>query len=74
MLRNKEDARRLVLQEWNQWSAKHLPPDRKANGTDGLVFLGFLRAERPDLLLFRDKGDKWQTVHGWLLRDRKVID
>ena len=39
---------------------------------EGLVFFGYLQKYRPGLLNFRNQGDKWQAVHGWLLRAHKV--
>jgi hypothetical protein len=31
-----------------------------------------LQQHRPGLLNFRNRGDKWQAVHSWLLRAGKV--
>jgi hypothetical protein len=69
----KDDARRLIISEWHTWRQARIP-DREANGNDGLVFFGFLQHESPGLLGFRDSGDKWQTVHAWLLRAGLVSD
>jgi hypothetical protein len=69
----KDEARRRVLSEWRPWAttnAKRNPP----NGMDGLMFFSDLQRNKPHLLSFRDRGDKWQTIHGWLLRDRLVSD
>ena len=69
----KEESRREVLRAWRDWATtnvKRTPP----NGMDGLMFFSDLQRHRPHLLTFRDRGDKWQTVHGWLLRDRLVSD
>jgi hypothetical protein len=69
----KDEARRMVLAEWRPWATtnvKRSPP----NGMDGLMFFAHLQNHHPDLLRFRDRGDRWQTVHGWLLRDRLVAD
>ena len=68
----KYDAQRLILQEWDAWAAINLAPDSQATGTHGLAFFGYLRRHRPTLLNFRNRSDKWQTVHGWLLRAGKV--
>jgi hypothetical protein len=40
----------------------------------GMMFFIHLEKDRPDLLRFQDKGGKWQTAHGWLLRERRVTD
>jgi hypothetical protein len=70
----KDDARRLVLSEWDQWSTQNCPAGRRPSGTDGMLFFTYLEKERPHTLSFRDSGDRWQTVHGWLLRAGKVAD
>jgi hypothetical protein len=71
MARNKDnsDAKYAVIREWDTWSLEH--PD-EVKIMNGMMFFTYLQRERPDLLEFRDKGDKWQTVHGWLLRERRV--
>jgi hypothetical protein len=69
----KDEARREVFREWHPWAAinvKRTPP----SGMDGLMFFSDLQRHKPHLLTFRDRGDKWQTVHGWLLRDKLVAD
>jgi len=59
----KEDARRAVLSEYDRWAKKH-PNDARMMG--GFLFFRYLQKERSDLLDFRQVGDKWQIVHGWL--------
>ena len=69
----KDEAQQRILAEWPSWAkvnAKHSPP----NGTDGLMFFCDLQRNNEHLLSFRDRGDRWQTVHGWLLRARLVSD
>ena len=70
----KEDAKAAIIQEWDSWKRKNLKSDHKATGRDGLIFFGYLRQERPDLLTFKSSGDRWQVVHGWLMRERRVAD
>jgi hypothetical protein len=60
-----------VIREWDAWSASH---QKEAKMMGGMVFFTHLEKDRPDLLRFPDKGDKWQTVHSWLLRERRVAD
>ena len=67
----KDEARVLILEEWKHWINRH-PDLVEPSGTDGLTFFGYLQRERPALLNFRNRGDKWQTIHGWLLRERLV--
>jgi hypothetical protein len=31
------EAKSLVLQEWDDWAAKNVPPGQQARGTDGLI-------------------------------------
>ena len=63
-------AQRAVIEEWNAWAKKH--PDR-TRIAGGILFFNYLQKKRPDLLLdFRSSGDKWQTIHSWLLSERKV--
>jgi hypothetical protein len=66
-------AKPLVLQEWDDWARKNLPPSQRASGTDGLIFFGYLQKQRPHLLKFETSGDGWTTVHGWLLLEGKII-
>lgn len=68
------DAEREILAAWRKWRADTLPPDRKPTGTDALLFYGHLQSEKPHLLTFAFRGDKWQRVHGWLLSNSEVSD
>ena len=71
MSRNEDSPAKLaVIREWDAWSLKH---PGEANIHDCVHFFSFLEEERPDLLNFQS-GDKWQDVHAWLLRDRRVKD
>lgn len=64
-------AKLEVIREWDAWAAKH--PHEAASLLNGMVFFTYLQKEHPDLLLdFKSYGDKWQAVHGWLLRERRV--
>jgi hypothetical protein len=64
-------AKGPVIQEWDAWSKLH--PD-EAMQMNGMMFFIHLEKNRPDLLRFKASGDKWQVVHGWLLRERRVPD
>jgi hypothetical protein len=67
-----EEARPAILAEWRRWwptTGKSVP-----GGLDGLSFFSHLQKDRPDLLSFRGSGDKWQIVHGWLMRANLVPD
>jgi hypothetical protein len=70
----KDDARRLILAKWPSWAAANATGKSKPNGMNGLMFFSDLQRNDGHLLNFRDRGDKWQTVHGWLLRAGLVSD
>lgn len=69
-----EDARVEIVGEFRRWWADREADQGQATGNDGMVFLGYLRKEKPHLLDFKASGDKWQIVHGWLLRADLVSD
>ena len=66
----KDDAKDQILSEWPQWWIENRGEKEHATGTDGFVFFGYLQSNKAHLLEFRNSGDKWQTVHGWLIRAR----
>lgn len=68
------DAEREIIAEWHQWRARTLSAVDKPTGNDAFVFFGYLGSERPELLGFQGSGDKWQIIHGWLLRRGYVSD
>ena len=70
----REMARREILAEFKKWWANQNLPRESASVNDGFAFYGYLLRERPELLDFRDAGDKWQTVRVWLRRARLVTD
>jgi hypothetical protein len=70
----KSEAKASIIREWDKWAAKHVSPGQTASGNDGMIFYGYVRKEHPELLNFRESGDRWQTVHGWLLQEHKVKD
>ena len=70
----KDNARRLILAKWPFWAAANAESKPKPNGMDGLMFFADLQRNDSDFLNFRNRGDKWQTVHGWLLRAGLVSD
>ncbi len=60
------------MHEWENWAALH--PDDLNSPNAGMFFFTYLQEKRPALLNFRSSGGKWQTVHGWLLREGRVKD
>jgi hypothetical protein len=67
----KDDAREAIVAQWDRWAARN-PNDAKV--MNGMLFFVYLQEERPALLDFRSNSDKWQDVHGWLLRGRRLKD
>ncbi len=68
-----DDAELQILSEWVDWRAVNLAPEEKASSMDGLDFLAFLQKEKPHLLDFGRKSDKWQIIHAWLIREGAVV-
>jgi hypothetical protein len=66
---NKEEARLVVLSEYDRWAKKH---PNEASVMGGFLFFRYLQNERSDLLDFR-AGDKWQIVHGWIRGRLEVL-
>ncbi len=71
---DEEYAEIQILAEWVDWRAKNLVRGETASGMDGVVFYDFLQKEKPHLLDFGRKADKWQIVHAWLVREGAVCD
>ena len=69
-----DEAKALILHEWNDWWANNPKRGERASDTDGLRFFSFVKTEKPHLLDFRCRGDKWQIIKGWLLRAGVVND
>lgn len=66
------DARTMVLRLFREWAEVNgkVIPHTEPEG--GLVFYCWLEKHHPEALRFRDVGDRWQTVHIWLLKTRLV--
>ena len=68
-----EQAREKIVALWPSWAKKNKVEN--ANGRDGLMFFTFIQREHARLLSFKTaSNDKWQVVHGWLMRARLVSD
>jgi hypothetical protein len=59
-----------IVAEWHAWA----PCLRDKTLMNGLMFFFYLQRHRPHLLNFDAYGDKWQHVHGMLLRAGCVKD
>jgi hypothetical protein len=44
----------------------------RAKVINGMLFFVYLQEERPTLLDFGSNSDKWQAVHDWLVRARRL--
>ena len=64
------DAKPLIIAAFDAWRTER--GLRRPTGHDAFAFFGDLNREHPKLLDFRCSGDKWQRVHGWLIRARRV--
>ncbi len=71
---NIANAERQIVAEWRLWSATNGPKDRKPNGTDVLIFYGYLSGNHPELLDFKCSGEKRQRIHGWLSHRMLISD
>ena len=67
------EAKLLVRSEWSRWLKQH-PEITARNGNHALVFYNHLVNTNSPASRFRCRGDKWQTVHGWLLEMGLVKD
>ena len=70
--RKTRPTKRDIIHEWDNWAALH--PDDLISASAGTFFFAHLQQKKPELLNLRPSGDKWQTVHGWLLREGRVRD
>lgn len=68
----KTEVKTRVLAARDRWRASELGPDKRPTSNDGFAFFLRLENEHSELLNFRVVGDKWQTVHGWLLKTGKM--
>lgn len=68
------EAAYQIVDEFRTWARANLPADKTPSGMDGLMFFVHIQKAKPDLLNFKAHGDKWQYVHGWLLRSKVVGD
>jgi hypothetical protein len=68
-----EQAKRLLIQEWDLWIKKQRIAPGEATGRDSLKFFFELQDARSTLLNFRSKqADKWLVIHAWLLSAHRV--
>jgi hypothetical protein len=61
----------VVISEWDRWASKHLSTGYKASRDDEMRFFSHMQIVCPQLLP-AGSVDPWQTVHGWLLLERRI--
>jgi len=70
-----EEAKRLIIQEWDHWIQTQSMDSGKATGRDSLRFFFELQDVRSVLLDFHTRRrDKWQIVHAWLRGAGRLSD
>ena len=68
-----EEAKPLIIREWDRWVQTQPIDSGGATGRDSLKFFLELQDARSALLDFQARGrDKWQVVHAWLLDAGRV--
>ena len=68
-----DEAKRLIILEWDRWIQTQPIDSGNASGRDSLKFVLELQDARSALLNFQPKGrDKWRLIHAWLLSERRV--
>lgn len=65
---NRSEAEPRIMAEMK----RRLPTVPYTGADGGMVQFLQLQQERPELFSFRSSADKWQVVHGWMLRNRLV--
>jgi hypothetical protein len=66
-----DPSRQAVIREWDRWASKALPTGYKATGDIEMRFFAHVQ-ENCRYLLPILPGDPWQTMHGWLLLERRI--
>jgi hypothetical protein len=68
-----KEAKSLLLEAWDAWTAKMGLDPAKATGRDALLFYYELKDEKSPLLRFISRArEKWFVVHDWLLSSRRI--
>jgi hypothetical protein len=76
MARKENGAAKLaILNVWDKWVSDQGLVARDISGAEAFKFFNLLNSGHSPLLDFKSgTEDKWQTVHGWLLNGRRVLD
>ena len=65
------EAKNIIYSEWKLWCREH-SNITEPNGNDAFSFYLSLEQRKSRALAFRNRGDKWQTIHAWL-RERRLV-
>ena len=69
------DARVLILQQWDNWILRQAADPDGPTGKDSLRFFYELQDDGSPLLDFQSRGqDKWRIIHAWLLGAGRLSD
>jgi hypothetical protein len=69
------EAKALILEEWDRWIARQSVDAGGPTGKDSLKFFFELEDNKSPLLDFQSRGhDKWRIIHAWLLGAERVND
>ena len=60
------DVELAIVAEFRTWHAANRPAGAKSSTQDGLRFVGWLQAKRPELLAFEDNEHKLRRIDGLL--------
>jgi hypothetical protein len=70
-----QEARNLILEEWDRWIAGQPVDEGGPTGKHSLKFFFELQDTKSPLLDFQSRGhDKWRIIHAWLLDAERVKD
>jgi hypothetical protein len=68
-------AKRAILNAWDEWASDQGLVAGDISGAEAFKFFNLLARGHSPLLDFKSgTTDRWQTVHGWLLSGRRVLD
>jgi hypothetical protein len=68
------EARILIIQQWDQWILMGPLDAGGPTAKDSLRFFHELQDVRSPLLDFVARGDKWRVIYSWLLDAEQLSD
>jgi hypothetical protein len=68
-----KEAKPLVIAAWKEWMSTRELDAAEATGRDALRFYYDMKDAKSPLLKFRTRArDKWEVIHDWLMRERRI--